>query len=108
MSQKSTDTGLSKNILEMIFVKLLGYTLLLLGVVVIFSVTYQILNFYNYPELVNRFAIALQDLPGEEMLPLSLLKIAAWQIVIVLMLTAGKIAMWLIEAGQRLAARSSS
>lgn len=103
MSKESDTSAPEKHLLEIIVFKTLGYLLLVLGAVAIIGITYNIWDLYNHPELVDRFAVSLQDVSGGETMPLSLLKIAAWQIVIVLMLAAGKIAIWLIEAGQRLA-----
>ena len=102
MSKESHTAAAEKHLLEIIVFKTLGYLLLILGAVAIIGISYNIWDLYNHPELVNRFAESLQDLSGGETMPWSLLRIAAWQIVIVLMLTAGKIAVWLIEAGQRL------
>ena len=102
MSEENQSIDAEKHPAEIIIFKVLGYLLLILGVVAIIGIGYHIFELYNHPELVGRFAESLQDYSGGETMPMSLLKIAAWQIVIVLMLTAGKIAIWLIESGQRL------
>jgi len=94
--------------LETIALKVLGYMLLLLGVVAIVSITFNIWSLYNHPGLVVHFTESLQSIAGGEQVPPSLLQIAAWLIVILLMLTAGKIAVWLIEAGQSLIKINSS
>ena len=87
---------------EIIVLKLLGYLLLILGVIALLGVGYQVYELYQHPDLVSRFATSLREMAGEESVPFTLLKIAAWQVVIVLLLTAGKIAVWLIESGRRL------
>ena len=102
MSDEKQQDVSEKHIAEIITFKLLGYTLILLGVAAIIGITWNIWDLYHYPDMVGYFARSLQDETGVDVMPVSLLKIAAWQIVIVLMLTGGKVAIWLIEAGQRL------
>ncbi len=91
-----------KQLAEIIVFKVLGYLLLILGVVAIIAIGYHIYELYQQPQLVSRIAESLKDKSTSDAIPFSLLKIAAWQIVIVLMLLAGKVAIWFIEAGQRL------
>lgn len=92
-----------KAIYENIFLKTLGYLLLLTGITTILYVIYQLWSLFHNPGQVSQFASALTINSGDSIeIPLSILNIAAWQIVIVILLTAGKVSVWLIETGQGL------
>jgi hypothetical protein len=92
----------SKHIVEIIFVKVLGYGLIITGLVSLIGLTYHIWDLYHYPQLAIRFAETLQNLASEDQVPLSLLKLGGWMIMILLLLTAGKISVWLVDSGKRL------
>lgn len=106
MSKQSTGNRdgqpAAPHIVELIILKSLGYLLLLLGVAGLLLVGWQAWQFFQQPELVTRFAQALSDNAGDLEIPFSLLKFAAWQVVLVLLLTAGKISTWLIDGGRKL------
>jgi hypothetical protein len=91
-----------RHIIETIIIKTIGYGLILAGVVSLVGLTYHVWDLYHHPQLAERFAITLQNLADEEQVPMSLLKLAGWQLMLLLLLTTGKISVWLIESGKRL------
>ena len=95
-------TSDKKPVVETIIISILGYGLIIAGVVSLLGLTWHIWELYQHPELSIRFAEALQNLPGQEIVPLSLLKLGGWQIMLLLLLIAGKVSVWLIESGKRI------
>jgi len=95
-------TSDKKPVAETIIISILGYGLIIAGVVSLLGLTWHIWELYQHPELSIRFAEALQNLPGQEIVPLSLLKLGGWQIMLLLLLIAGKVSVWLIESGKRI------
>jgi hypothetical protein len=85
-----------------IITSILGYGLIIAGVISLLGLTWHIWDLYHQPELAIRFAEALKNLPGEEAIPFSLLKIGGWLIMLLLLLMAGKISVWLVESGKRI------
>ena len=95
-------TDNKKPIALVIISSILGYGLILAGVASLLSLVWHIWELYQQPELSIRFAEALQNLPGEEIVPLSLLKLGGWQIMLLLLLIVGKVSVWLIESGKKI------
>ena len=91
-----------KPLVIIIIASILGYGLIIAGVTSLLSLVWHIWELYQQPELSIRFAEALRNLPGEEIVPLSLLKLGGWQIMLLLLLIVGKVSVWLIEAGKRI------
>ena len=97
-----SESNQKKSIAETIVIKLLGYTLVIAGLVSLIGLAWHIWELYQDPELAVRFALALQNAAGEEQVPLALLKLGGWQIMLLLLLVAGKVSVWLIESGKRI------
>jgi len=95
-------TSDKKPIALVIITGILGYGLIIAGVASLLGLVWHIWELYQQPELSIRFAEALQNLPGEEIVPLSLLKLGGWQIMLLLLLIVGKVSVWLIESGKRI------
>jgi len=95
-------TSDKKPVAETIIISILGYGLIIAGVVSLLGLTWHIWELYQHPELSIRFAEALQNLPEQEIVPLSLLKLGGWQIMLLLLLLSGKVSVWLIESGKRI------
>jgi len=95
-------TSDKKPVVETIIISILGYGLIIAGVVSLLGLTWHIWELYQHPELSIRFAEALQNLPEQEIVPLSLLKLGGWQIMLLLLLLSGKVSVWLIESGKRI------
>lgn len=95
-------TSDKKPIAEIIINSILGYGLIIAGVISLLGLTWHIWDLYHQPELAIRFAEALKNLPGQEIVPFSLLKLGGWLIMLLLLLIAGKVSVWLIESGKRI------
>ena len=106
MKENSYNSAPLNSTIDVILLKALGYGLLLLGVISAAWLLYNVWIFYSNPEQVNYFAVALQGQQQAINMDANnysiMIRIAAWQIVLMLLLCIGKITMWVIEAGQNL------
>jgi hypothetical protein len=95
-------TSDKKPVAVIIISGILGYGLIIAGVASLIGLTWHIWELYQHPELSIRFAETLKNLPGQESVPFSLLKLGGWQIMLLLLLIVGKVSVWLIESGKRI------
>lgn len=92
--------------MDQTILKILGYFLILLGVLAMSITLYNLLDLFYHPEAIRDFTQSLLNLYGSGLADSqgaqSLVSFSAWPILIILFLAAAKIGFWAIEAGQKL------
>lgn len=94
-------------IMDLVFLRGLGYVLVLFGSISLILLGMHIWELYQQPELAIGYVEFLRATADAEAIPLTLLKFAAWPILILVLLLVAKVSVMAIESGHLLVSRNT-